>query len=398
MSRPILTAAAQARSLRRRAGYSLVELMIALTAGALVISSTYFIGAASSRHFQEQQRIGQTQTAVRLAMDMVQRDLARAGYLGTANSATDQRCRAPVFELQAVQFQNDVDSAMIPNAGLNGVSADRLTLVGSYASNDAYFATGLNAAGDSLTLQTSWQAFRRTFGAPPIDATATGPFASVFTPGRVLRIRTQTGNVFYTTITSATAATGAVAFAPRLGVGGLCVGGLADGATVSVLSRIEYRVDDGTGFNSASINPAGSDFIEGRRSYLVRREVTFAGLAVANSETVVLENVVDFNLDFVLDQEANRTLPPSLQRLTGLAAAPLLGSVAAGAVGAAPQRVRSAIVSLSGRTADQDPSFPYIARAAGDPLTRFKVTVNAAYPGAARVRSLTSEVLLSNLR
>ncbi len=398
MSRPHLSAAAQARSLRRRAGYSLVELMIALTAGALVISSTYFIGAASSRHFQEQQRIGQTQTAVRLAMDMVQRDLARAGYLGTANSATDQRCRAPAFELQAVQFQNDVDNAMIPNAGLNGVSADRLTLVGSYASNDAYFATGLNAAGDSLTLQTSWQAFRRTFGAAPIDATATGPFASVFAPGRVLRIRTQSGNVFYTTITSASPATAAVTFAPGIGVGGLCVGGLADGATVSVLSRIEYRVDNGTGFNSASINPAGGEFVEGTRSFLVRRELTFAGLAVANSESVVLENVVDFNLDFVLDQETNRTLPPSLQRLTGLAAAPLLGSVAAGAVGAAPQRVRSAIVTLSGRTADQDPTFPYIVRAAGDPLTRFKVTVNAAYPGAARVRSLTSEVLLSNLR
>ena len=399
MSRPILSAAAQARSLRRQhAGYSLVELMIALTAGALVISSTYFIGAASSRHFQEQQRIGQTQTAVRLAMDMVQRDLARAGYLGTANSATDRRCVAPAFELQAVEFQNDVDSGMIPSAGTNGVSADRLTLVGSYATNDAYFATGLNSAGSSITLQTSWQAFRRTFGPPPIDVTATGPFASVFAVGRVLRIRTQAGNVFYTTITSVDPATASVGFSPTLGVGGLCIGGLADGATVSVLSRIEYRVDNGSGFSSASINPTGSAYVEGQRSFLLRREVTFAGVAVANSETVVLENVVDFNLDFVLDQQPNRTLPPSLTRLTGAVAGPLLGSVAAGAVGAVPQRVRSAIVSLSGRTADQDPSFPYIARAAGDPLTRFKVTVDAAYPGAARVRSLTSEVRLSNLR
>lgn len=383
---------------RERAGYSLVELMIALTAGALVVSSTYFVGASSSRHFQEQQRVGQAQTGVRLAMDMVQRDIARAGYLGTASSLRDQRCRAPAFELQAVEFQNDVDNAMIPNAALNGVSADRLTLVGSYASNDAYFATGLNATGDALFLQTSWQAFRRTFGVPPIDATATGAFASVFTPGRVLRLRTQTGNVFYGTITAASAAAGSVAFSPALGVGGICVGGLADGGTVSVLSRIEYRVDNGAGFASGSLNPASSDYIEGRRSYLLRREMTFGGAPVANSERVVLENVVDFNLDFVFDQEANRTLPPSLQRLTGAVAAPLLGSIAGGAAAAVPERVRSAIVSLSGRTADQDPSFPYIVRGVGQPLTRFKVTVNAAYPGAARVRSLTSEVLLSNLR
>lgn len=383
---------------RARAGYSLVELMIALTAGALVISSTYFIGAASSRHFQEQQRIGQTQMGVRLAMDQLQRDIARAGYLGTGSSLRDQRCRAPAFELQAVEFANNVDNAMIPNAALNGVSADRLTLVGSYASNDSYIATGLNAAGDALFLQTTWQMFRRNFGLPPIDATATGAFASMFAPNRVLRIRTQAGNVFYTRITGANPGAASISFAPALGVGGLCVGGLGDSASVSVLSRIEYRVDDGTGFNSASLNPPGSDYIEGRRSYLLRREVSFAGVAIPDTERVVLENVVDFNLDFVVDQQPNRTLPPNLVRLTGVAAAPLFGSIAAGAAGAAPERARSLIVSLSGRTADQDPSFPYVLRGAGQPLTRFKVTVNAAYPGAARVRSLTSEVLLSNLR
>lgn len=391
--------AAVTRSVRSSAaGYSLVELMIALTAGALVISSTYFIGAASSRHFQEQQRIGQTQSAVRVAMGMVQRDLARAGYLGTGSSLRDQRCLNPAFELQAVEFQNDVDSAMIPNAALNRVSADRLTLVGSYASNDAYFATGLNAAGDGLFLQTSWQAFRRNFGLPPIDTAATGAFAAMFAPGRVLRIRNQTGNIFYTTITGADPATAAITFAPALGVGGLCIGGLADGATVSVLSRIEYRVDNGAGFDSASLNPASSDFIEGRRSYLLRREVTFDGVAVAGAERVVLENVVDFNLEFVFDQQPNRALAPNLARLTGAVSAPLLGSIAAGAVGAAPEGVRSAIVSLSGRTADQDSTFPYVLRGVGQPLTRFKVSVNAAYPGAARVRSLTSEVLLANLR
>ncbi len=388
------------RSAAAESGYSLVELMVALTAGALVIASTYYIGAASSRHFQEQQRVGQTQTAVRLAMDLVQRDLARAGYLGTSNSQRDQRCRAPAVELQAVEFENNADSGEIPNAVLNRVSADRLRLVGSYATNDAFFATGLDAGGSTIFLQTSWQAFRRNFGLPPIDATATGNFASVFAPGRMLRIRTQAGNVFYTTINSASAAAASVTFAPALGVGGICVGGLADGATVSVLSRIEYRVDDGGGFDSTALNPAGSDFVEGQRTFLLRREVTFgaAPTVVAGTDQVVLENVVDFNLDFVVDQQVTRTLPANLQRIDGAASAILFGSLAAAAAGAAPERARTAIVSLSARTADQDPSFRYLARAAGDPLTRFKVTVNAAYPGAARVRSLTSEVQLSNLR
>ena len=383
-----------------RAGYSLVELMVALTAGTLVVASTYYVGAASARHFQEQQRIGQTQNGVRLAMDILQRDLARAGYLGTANSLTDQRCLAPAVELQAIEFQNNVDNAEIPNADLNRVSADRLRLVGSYASNDAFFATGLDAAGTTIFLQTAWQAFRRNFGLPPIDTEATGNFATMFAAGRMLRIRTQAGNVFYGTIGSASAGAASVTFAPALPIGGVCVGGLADGASVSVLSRFEYRVDDGGAFESTALNPAGSDFVEGQRTYLIRREITFgaAPTVVEGTDQVILENAVDFNLDFTFDQEVNRALPISLERLGGAVAAPLLGSVAAGAAGAAPERVRSAIVSLSARTADQDPTFRYLARADGDPLTRFKVTVNAAYPGAARVRSLTSEVQLANLR
>jgi hypothetical protein len=374
--------------------------MVALTAGALVVASTYYVGAASARHFQEQQRIGQTQNSVRLAMDMIQRDLARAGYLGTANSLTDQRCLAPAVELQAIEFQNDVDDSEIPNAALNRVSADRLRLVGSYASNDAYFATGLDGSGTTISLQTAWQSFRRNFGLPPIDTTATGNFATMFAPGRLLRIRTQAGNVFYGTIASASAAAASVTFAPGLPIGGVCVGGLADGATVSVLSRFEYRVDNGDAFASTALNPAGSDFVEGQRTYLIRREITFgaAPTVVAGTDQVILENVVDFNLDFVFDQEVNRALPVDLQRLGGAASATLLSSVAAGAAGAVPERVRSAIVSLSARTADQDPTFRYLARADGEPLTRFKVTVNGNYPGAARVRSLTSEIQLANLR
>jgi hypothetical protein len=374
--------------------------MVALTAGALVVASTYYVGAASARHFQEQQRIGQTQNSVRLAMDMIQRDLARAGYLGTANSLTDQRCLAPAVEHQAIEFQDNVDNAEIPNAVLNRVTADRLRLVGSYASNDAYFATGLDAAGTTISLQTAWQAFRRNFGLPPLDTTATGNFATMFAAGRLLRIRTQAGNVFYGTIASASAAAASVTFAPALPIGGVCVGGLADGATVSVLSRFEYRVDDGGAFASTALNPAGNDAVEGQRTYLIRREITFgaAPTVVAGTDQVILENAVDFNLEFVFDQQPNRTLPPDLQRLGGVGSATFLGSVAAGAAGATPERVRSAIVSLSARTADQDPTFRYLARADGDPLTRFKVTVNTNYPGAARVRSLTSEVQLSNLR
>ena len=75
----------------------------------------------------------------------------------------------------------------------------------------------------------------------------------------------------------------------------------------------------------------------------------------------------------------------------------LAGSVSAlGASTAFPQRIRSIIVRLSVRDRDQDPSFGWVPRvAATDPLTRLRVFSDR--PGAARVRTVTTEVALPNL-
>ncbi|MGB0679626.1 MAG: hypothetical protein ACPGUV_08200, partial [Polyangiales bacterium] len=53
------------------------------------------------------------------------------------------------------------------------------------------------------------------------------------------------------------------------------------------------------------------------------------------------------------------------------------------------------VITLSARTPEQDPRFAWVARADGDPLLRYRV--NPELPGAARVRSLTSEVTLTNI-
>lgn len=382
---------------KRQAGFSLLELMVALTAGSIVVSAVYFVGGASARQFQEQQRIANLQTSVRLGMDQLVRDIERAGYLGSGNSRRDQVCTPPPSFVQAVEFQDNADDAKIPGAVANGASADRLTLVGSYSSPDQFFATGVDAAGDTVFLQTTWQAFRRNFGVP-IDTSAGSAFSLMFTTGRMLRIRNSAGNVFYVTITGSSAAAGSVDFTPALNVGGQCVGGLMDGATVSVLTRIQYRAEDLSGFSSTTLTPsAGAASLGASPSFLIRQEVTFANppVPVANSERIVLEYLADFNLSFILDQQPVRTLPANLVRFTGALADPLLQNVNASAA-VTPERIRSVIVSLSGRTAEQDPRFPAFARGAGEPLTRFQV--NPALTGAARVRTLQTEVFTPNIR
>ncbi len=398
-----IRSAARGRPRARRAGFTLIELLVALAAGLLVITSVYFLSAASSRHFHEQQRIAQTQMSLRMAMAQVRTDVERAGFLGTPNSDYDQGCRKPIPPIRAIDtyVNNDATATgWLPNHAQNGVSADTLVLTGNYVTNDTYLAVGLDGTGATLYLQRRWQAFRRTFG-DPFDTTGKYPyrpsdFDNVFRSGRMLHIRTQQGNNFFVTITGSDSGQATVSFTPALGVGGTCVVGLADGALVSPMTRIQYTVSNltrdgsGAGANLAPVGGAAtaSDFKGRTDPMLVRSELQFnSTTAVAGTIRPVLEYVADFNLEFVVDTQLTAGAAPILTRMDGATAQTLLATH--------PERVRSVIVSLSARTAEQDPRFPWAARAAGTPLTRYRV--NPALAGAARVRTITDEILLPNV-
>ncbi|MBC7172556.1 MAG: prepilin-type N-terminal cleavage/methylation domain-containing protein, partial [Polyangiaceae bacterium] len=71
------------RPSRKKGGFTLVELMAALVAGLVAITAIYAVGSSSARHFQEQQRIAQTQMALRMAMSQLRVDIQRAGLFGT---------------------------------------------------------------------------------------------------------------------------------------------------------------------------------------------------------------------------------------------------------------------------------------------------------------------------
>ncbi|HET6339704.1 MAG TPA: prepilin-type N-terminal cleavage/methylation domain-containing protein, partial [Polyangiales bacterium] len=77
------------RKPRSQFGFTVVELMVSLCVGGIAISSLYAVGAASTRHFREQQRISTTQSSLRSAMNQIKRDFARAGYLATPNVAAN---------------------------------------------------------------------------------------------------------------------------------------------------------------------------------------------------------------------------------------------------------------------------------------------------------------------
>ena len=175
---------------------------------------------------------------------------------------------------------------------------------------------------------------------------------------------------------------------------GNCVSGALRQGFIAPLMRIEYTV---TGQGDPSVNLAqlygdgaqiALDAVRGSSpSPLIRREVAFdpAATPIPNSERVVLEYAANFDIDLMADLAG-----------AGLALTPQDDGAAEAISLNNPHLVRSVLVDLAGRTADQEEDFPFVARGAGDALTRYQS--NPALPGAARVRSMRTEIFLPNVR
>ena len=77
---------------RVRAGFTLIELMVALVAGSFVISGAYYLSDVSARLFNEQIRRAETQMTLRTAGEQLRRESAFVcvGFDDRAVVATDE--------------------------------------------------------------------------------------------------------------------------------------------------------------------------------------------------------------------------------------------------------------------------------------------------------------------
>lgn len=388
----------------RRAGFTLLELMVALTVGTIVIVAVFSLGGASSRHFQEQQRVGVTQRSLRMGIDRLRRDIARAGYFGLPDTQgpTVQMCPTPAVprRVRAVWFQNDDPEGNAAlgtiNAAANRVSADRLRLTGNFETGEGYLVRSFDATGGQVFLQTDWLGFRRAFVITNgLSSTVdTARFQQVFATGRMLHIETPNGMRFMVRITG-TAITPAgtvasISISPGLGADNPCLRGLGRGSIVAPISEVEYFV--GTPPAGSVLQPRALA-VTGPNTVLYRQELDMATQApIAGTRRAIVEYAVDFNLDFILDTNLNATLPPNIVRQTGAAAQATVQN--------SPWQVRGIIASVAARTPEQDARFGWPdtwagGRPVGEPLSRYRVFADR--PGAARVRQMVTEVQLPNL-
>ncbi len=80
----------------RSAGFTLVELTVALLAGLIVAMGIVSLAKESTQTFHEEARSAAAEAALRTAIDRLRADLARAGYMSTGNIMADTNIAKPL--------------------------------------------------------------------------------------------------------------------------------------------------------------------------------------------------------------------------------------------------------------------------------------------------------------
>jgi prepilin-type N-terminal cleavage/methylation domain-containing protein len=380
---------------RRRAGFTLIELMFAMTAGAIAISSMFFISSASTHYFRVQQRLSNMQSSLRLAMDQIRRDVSRAGFGATPSQAFYPACNPGVGLIDPVNFNairvlEAASPAVVDPTGghmINGLAihADVLRLFGNYSTPSEYAINGV--VGATVTLQPQWMNFTRDFSdwANAVPSTLTvdaNAFDAAFFPNRLVRLRSTNGSRFFATVNG----TNPGATPPTVTVGPVINAGTCAPLTnglINPVSIMQYQVENATGA-TVHQNAAAA----GVNTQLVRRELNpvnpAAGVPLPNTvDRIVAERVIHFNVDLLVNTSAARNVTP------------VIAPVLAANNNAFPERIFSAIVTLAVRAPTTDPRFPWITQPAGTELTRYRF--RDGDPAAARIRTARAEIFLPNV-
>jgi len=393
------------RKPRSQFGFTVVELMVSLCVGGIAISSLYAVGAASTRHFREQQRISTTQSSLRSAMNQIKRDFARAGYLATPNvAANGESCgvapTAPVNDssnalgrgkLAAISaFHKAVTkpTTLDPdNLNPGFAVVDDVILMGNYATSGEYMGVTISADEKTFTIPTSSQSFTRDFtnwyaaGGKAAGTCSDIALQAAFPKGRLVRVRNLADTNGFGQVQSATCSSGTASAQIELQT--QVKNCNPTGGWISPINTIRYRVVAATGtevsrvgdnriavLRRTEMDPADKDKI---------LQVSESGVNRAVDDRAVLDYVVRFSVDFL-------THPANQPRNVVLTAALETD------VQDKPEFIRGAIIELAARTAEHEPDMDVTLNTARLPPFRVFKT-----QGAARTRSLRAELFLPNI-
>ena len=407
---------------RGSAGFTLVELMVSLTGGLFLSLAVFALARDSGRFYQREMRLANATISGLLGFERLRADLGRAGFLASPNIVRDpRRCGTPdgnwpegLRNMASIRVTKpDVTYDALTR---NGRKPPIITLAGAFSSSDVYGAQVVPNGENTnfvLSIREGAGALRRLGnGIMPTTETMTAAFPQL----RVLRI-VQNGRHYYGQI--AAAAGGAqptvtintlpqVQF--RSGSGIDC--GLSDvlgsGASIpmiNVVNFIQYAVRPPKTvaakaayknlFDNSKDGPG-----EAERTELTRVEVDINGRELENTEEIVAEYAVDFDLQVTAVTsktgccDPNLTLLPSTDPQYPTFTGPVFNFANT------PELIRSVRVRLGvrSREGDREGSIPTVPplTALTNPAEQgvFRFGINDG--GFARVRTFQADVALHN--
>lgn len=430
-----------ASSRRLTSGFTLVELMVAVTGGLFVSMAVFMLAKQATGLYQSESRVSNATLGSVVGFERLRMDIERASFLASPNLLRDPKmCGIPgggwpayLQRMTGVFIQPTASGSIPQELKDNGVKPDEIVLAGSYTSIDQFPTTSIDGTGGAshiVTLQTaSGPMARLGFNDPALTAAQRQALlASVFGIGRALRIVDTSGWQQYGTITAVVASPDpvielAITGPPILYRGSstaLKCGVMGNGKDhlVNVVNFVKYSIksmDDTTKYPgyiplySAGVGggTSGVPATDAHRGELVREELDTAGVTIAGSEEVVSEFAVDLQFGVTVNQVTTPATGSPVEQLLNIApgAAGVLewaGSpLTMDLTTHGPQRVRAlrARLSVRSRAADRLSGMP---DGGGFPISGglYRVALGGAAGKApfARVRTMQSDVALRNHR
>jgi len=387
-----------------RRGFTLVELMVALSGGLFLSAVVFALSRDTTRFYQRESRAASATFAGLVGFERLKSDIRRAGYLSTPNIQLDPRLVAPPGVGASATIQSLAGLRITPNtpnltanaafaantlAGQT-ITPDQIVLSGSYAVTDEFSVAEFD--GQTITLQDNSPSMARLGYIGASVAAQTALLTNVFAPGRLLRLVDRSGprsTQFGTIANVSGGATPSITLAAPL----TARGGFGTGGSVNVVNLIRYQIRDiradadGARWDPLFTASSGAPG-EGARTELVRDELNAAGQPIANSSDIVAEYAVDLSFGVTGQLAGGLPVPAPVYSVPG--DANFTTFFAAAAVGDRPEWVRSVRVRLSVRSREADRT-ANVGGAVG--VYRFRLGAN---DGWARVRTFQADVALPN--
>ncbi|MFO0679548.1 MAG: prepilin-type N-terminal cleavage/methylation domain-containing protein [Polyangiaceae bacterium] len=154
IARKILARRALARRPRKSdRGFTLVELLVSLTAGLLVAIGVVGLSREATTTFYEEERAATAELSLRVAIDRLRSDLGHAAHMSTGNLARDPLIAGVggaaysagmlatfpgLAKLGSVKITENANASQVAQSVLNGLHPQRIEISGNFTTADAF--------------------------------------------------------------------------------------------------------------------------------------------------------------------------------------------------------------------------------------------------------------------